>query len=274
MVPSRLDARLASFFTRLLTPFLNRERGSRQRLYLLGGILGAILIAMTLAVVKLVVLKMLPFDNKSEFQVMVDMPVGTPLERTAALMRELGAVLQPIPEVTDYQAYAGVSSPINFNGLVRQYYLRESAELGDIQVNLVDKHHRDRKSHEIAQAVRPALERTRPEVRRRRAGRGSAAGSAGAFAHRGRGLRPGLRRTDRGRQAGAREIRRHEGYRRHHRHRGCDCAQAGAAGAAEQSGDVGCGPEGHRRDDAHGPVGRIRNAHSQRRVEVRDPGAL
>ena len=99
---------------------------------------------------------MLPFDNKSEFQVVVNMPVGTPLEQTARVLRDMGQYLQTVPEVTDYQAYAGTASPINFNGLVRQYYLRESPELGDIQVNLVDKHHRDRKSHEIA-AVRPEL---------------------------------------------------------------------------------------------------------------------
>ena len=156
--PSRLDARLAQFFTRVMTPFLNRERGRKTRWILLAGILVAILAAMSLAVVRLVVLKMLPFDNKSEFQVIVDMPVGTPLERTASALREMSVVLQTVPEVTDYQAYAGTASPINFNGLVRQYYLRESAELGDIQVNLVDKHERSRQSHEIAQAVRPAIE--------------------------------------------------------------------------------------------------------------------
>jgi multidrug efflux pump subunit AcrB len=155
---SALDARLSRFFTRVITPFLNRERGRKARWLLLAGILVAILTSMALAVVQLVVLKMLPFDNKSEFQVVVDMPVGTPLERTASVLREIGAVLQTVPEVTDYQAYAGTASPINFNGLVRQYYLRESPELGDIQVNLVDKHHRSRKSHDIAQAVRPAIE--------------------------------------------------------------------------------------------------------------------
>ena len=155
--PSRLDARLSQFFTRIMQPFLRGRAGGRNRSYLLLGVLGAILVAVSLAAVKLVVLKMLPFDNKSEFQVVLDMPVGTPLETTAGVLREMGAVLQQVPEVTDYQAYAGTSSPINFNGLVRQYYLRESSELGDIQVNLVDKHHRDRQSHEIAQAVRPQL---------------------------------------------------------------------------------------------------------------------
>jgi multidrug efflux pump subunit AcrB len=149
--------KLTRFFTRVMTPFLNRERGRGSRLLLLGGIVLAILLAMSLAVVKLVVLKMLPFDNKSEFQVVVNMPVGTPVERTASAIREIGAYLQTVPEVTHYQAYAGTAAPINFNGLVRQYYLRESAELGDVQVNLVDKHRRDRKSHEIAGAVRPTI---------------------------------------------------------------------------------------------------------------------
>jgi len=104
-------------------------------------------------------LKMLPFDNKSEFQVVVDLPAGTPLEQTARVLREMGDHLKTVPEVTDYQAYAGAASPINFNGLVRQYYLRELPEQGDLQVNLMDKHHRDRQSHEIAQSLRPALER-------------------------------------------------------------------------------------------------------------------
>jgi multidrug efflux pump subunit AcrB len=152
------DPRLTGLFSRVMTPFLGGRAGRRNRLYLFGGVLAAIVLAMSLALLKLVVLKMLPFDNKSEFQVVVNMPVGTPLERTASVLRELGSVLQSVPEVTDYQAYVGTSSPINFNGLVRQYYLRESAELGDIQVNLTDKHERDRQSHEIVRAVRPALE--------------------------------------------------------------------------------------------------------------------
>ncbi|MFO1319825.1 MAG: efflux RND transporter permease subunit [Burkholderiales bacterium] len=152
--PGRLE-RLAA----RLVPFLRAEHGRRARTKLLVGILAAIAVSVGLAGVKLVVLKMLPFDNKSEFQVIVDMPSGTPVERTAGVLRELGAAIALVPEVTDYEAYAGTASPINFNGLVRQYYLRQSAESGDLQVNLVDKHHRDRKSHEIAQAVRPVLER-------------------------------------------------------------------------------------------------------------------
>jgi multidrug efflux pump subunit AcrB len=157
--PSRLDATLAAGFGRLLPPFLGGGNGGRNRMKLFAGVAIAILLAVSLAGVKLVVLKMLPFDNKSEFQVVVDMPAGTPLEQTARVLREMGAYLGNVPEVTDYQAYAGAASPINFNGLVRQYYLRELPEQGDLQVNLVDKHHRGRQSHEIAQAVRPALER-------------------------------------------------------------------------------------------------------------------
>src|SRR5450830_1417459 len=102
---------------------------------------------------------MLPFDNKSEFQVVVEMPAGSPLEATAATLHDLGAFLAQQPEVSDLQAYAGTASPITFNGLVRQYYLRAEAEQGDLQVNLVDKHHRSEKSHVIAQRLRPALEK-------------------------------------------------------------------------------------------------------------------
>ncbi len=123
------------------------------------GIVAAILLSLLLAVVQWVVLKMLPFDNKSEFQVVVDMPAGTPVENTAAALRAMGTYMATVPEVTDYQGYAGTATPINFNGLVRQYYLRQAPENGDLQVNLVDKHHRDRKSHEIAAAVRPELAR-------------------------------------------------------------------------------------------------------------------
>jgi multidrug efflux pump subunit AcrB len=153
----RLMAGLRAFFGRIMTPFLRRSEGRKARRALFGGIMAAILLAVSLAVVKLVVLKMLPFDNKSEFQVVLDMPVGTPVEETSRVLQEMGAHLATLPEVTDYQTYAGTAAPINFNGLVRQYYLRESPELGDIQVNLVDKHHRDRKSHEIALAARPKL---------------------------------------------------------------------------------------------------------------------
>jgi len=150
--------RLESFFQKLLGPFIAAERAVRNRRRLTIAVLLLIAVSVGLAGVKLVILKMLPFDNKSEFQVVVDMPAGTPVEITAAVLRELGAEIAKVPEVTDYQAYAGTASPINFNGLVRQYYLRTLPEQGDMQVNLVDKHARHRQSHEIASAVRPALE--------------------------------------------------------------------------------------------------------------------
>jgi multidrug efflux pump subunit AcrB len=156
--PDAAAGRLERFFAGLLGPFVSAARAVRNRRLLALAVLALILGSVSLAAVKLVVLKMLPFDNKSEFQVVVDMPAGTPVELTAAVLHEMGAVLATVDEVTDYQAYAGLSAPINFNGLVRQYYLRASSEMGDLQVNLVGKADRTRKSHEIAQAVRPALE--------------------------------------------------------------------------------------------------------------------
>ncbi len=122
------------------------------------GVAALIAVSLALPAIGLVLLKMLPFDNKSEFQVVVDMPAGTPVEQTAAVLHELGAYLATVPEVTDYQAYAGTAAPINFNGLVRQYYLRAGGEVGDMQVNLVDKHQRSEQSHAIATRVRPALQ--------------------------------------------------------------------------------------------------------------------
>ncbi|HEY7658716.1 MAG TPA: efflux RND transporter permease subunit [Burkholderiales bacterium] len=149
------SGRLERLSRRILGPFVASARHRRQMLV---AILALIAASVSLVAVKLVVLKMLPFDNKSEFQVVVDMPAGTPVEVTAAALRELGAHLATVPEVADYQAYAGLSAPINFNGLVRQYYLRAAPELGDLQVNLVAKEARSRKSHDIAQGVRPRLE--------------------------------------------------------------------------------------------------------------------
>ncbi|MCC7199734.1 MAG: efflux RND transporter permease subunit, partial [Gammaproteobacteria bacterium] len=148
---------LERLFGRLMGPFLQGPSAKRNRHRLYAGTVVAILVAVSFTGLKWVVMKMLPFDNKSEFQVVLNMPEGTPVEQTAAVLGELAAVIREVPEVTDYQAYAGTASPINFNGLVRQYYLRDGGELGDLQVNLVDKHERDRKSHDIARAVRPQL---------------------------------------------------------------------------------------------------------------------
>ncbi len=156
--PHGLSAKLAPLFERIFTPLLDERTGRRNRWLLGAGVAALIGLSLLLPVLGLVQLKMLPFDNKSEFQVVVDMPAGTPLERTAAVLHELGSHLGTLPEVTHYQAYAGTAAPINFNGLVRQYYLRSGGEVGDIQVNLVDKHHRSEQSHAIATRVRVELQ--------------------------------------------------------------------------------------------------------------------
>jgi multidrug efflux pump subunit AcrB len=156
--PSKLDARLDSTFRKLLTPFLDPIKGGAARVKLGIAVIVLILGSVSLAYFQLVVLKMLPSDNKGEFQVILDMPVGTPVEETARVLQEIGSELAQLGEVVNYQAYAGTAAPINFNGLVRQYYLRAAPEKGDIQVNLVDKHERSQKSHEIAVAVRDRVE--------------------------------------------------------------------------------------------------------------------
>ncbi len=150
-------AGLQRFFTRVMTPFLRQDAGRRNRWKLLGVLLGLIAASFALVGLRAVIMKMLPFDNKSEFQVLVDMPEGTPLEETQRVLLALADHVRTVPEVTDYQIYAGTAAPINFNGLVRQYYLRRAPWQGDIQVNLLPKEERDRKSHEIARSVRPPL---------------------------------------------------------------------------------------------------------------------
>ncbi len=151
------------FFNTVLGPFLDDKKGGRRRFGLLFVII-PILIALSVSLAmpfdpfKKVVLKMLPFDNKGEFQIVLDMPEGTTLEQTNRVLKEFSYQLNDVEEISDYQIYAGTAAPINFNGLVRQYYLRKGSNLGDIQVNLTDKHDRDRKSHEIALAVRLSLQ--------------------------------------------------------------------------------------------------------------------
>jgi multidrug efflux pump subunit AcrB len=152
------DTRIYRFFSRAMRPFLSGDGAPRRRVWLFGGMILAVLLSASLAVFQLVVLKMLPFDNKSELQVVVDLPEGSTLETTDALLGELAASVAEFPEVLHVQAYAGTSAPINFNGLVRQYYLRSGANVGDLQINLVDKHARDRQSHDIARAMRPQLD--------------------------------------------------------------------------------------------------------------------
>jgi multidrug efflux pump subunit AcrB len=158
--PGKITRTLQNFFTRTLTPLL---QSAKKRWLLAAGIGIGLLLSVSLALVPNsfvgVVLKMLPFDNKSEYQVVVDMPAGTPLENTTAALQEMTAYLSAQPEVANVQGYAGTASPITFNGLVRQYYLRAEAEGGDLQVNLIDAHDRSEQSHAIAQRHRPGLEK-------------------------------------------------------------------------------------------------------------------
>lgn len=113
--------------------------------------------AMATVVVGWVKVKMLPFDNKSEFQIILNMPEGSSLERTAQVARSMAAVVRAESEVTDYQIYVGTPAPYNFNGLVRHYFLRRGANVADIQVNLLPKQVRVAQSHDIAKRIRPAV---------------------------------------------------------------------------------------------------------------------
>jgi multidrug efflux pump subunit AcrB len=121
-------------------------------LLLLGG-------SVMLVVFKLVTVKMLPFDNKSELQVIIDMPEGSTLEHTASVAREIGEYISTVPEVMNYQVYAGTAAPFNFNGLVRHYFLRAGGNVADIQVNFVPKGQRTAQSHDIAKRIRPAVQK-------------------------------------------------------------------------------------------------------------------
>lgn len=146
------------FFQRLMSPFIIGQQAKRNRWFLMLGTMGLILLALALPVMKLVVLKMLPFDNKSELQIVVDMPEGTPLEQTLRVLDELSDYVVQVEEVKDVELYAGSAAPINFNGLVRQYYLRQSPHHGDLQINLVNKDARNRQSHDIALSLREPLQ--------------------------------------------------------------------------------------------------------------------
>ncbi|GAA6134382.1 efflux RND transporter permease subunit [Oceaniserpentilla sp. 4NH20-0058] len=150
--------KLYTVFNKIVRPLIQGEQAAKNRLKMLGLVIGLILLSVSLPVMKLVVLKMLPFDNKSEFQIIVDMPEGTPMENTLVTLEALAAELKTNPYVQDFQLYSGVNAPINFNGLVRQYYMRNEPHMGDIQVNLVDKNKRDLQSHDIALQLRPALQ--------------------------------------------------------------------------------------------------------------------
>jgi multidrug efflux pump subunit AcrB len=130
----------------------------RRRWSFYAGVLALLALSMGLVALRVVSVKMLPFDNKSEFQVVLDLPEGSTLETSAALGSEIAAYLATIPEVESTEVYAGTAAPFNFNGLVRHYFLRRGANVADVQVNLRPKGDRPRQSHAIAVAVRPAID--------------------------------------------------------------------------------------------------------------------
>ncbi len=134
---------------------LLENRKKRTLFFLI--VAGLLVMAFALIPLKLTRVKMLPFDNKSELQVVIDMPEGTTLEETAALTGEIAGFLKSVPEVTNFQSYVGTSAPFNFNGLVRHYFLRSGSNVADIQVNFVGKDERKAQSHDIAKRIRPHI---------------------------------------------------------------------------------------------------------------------
>ena len=148
------EARLHRFYSWIFTPLLAR---AWRRWALLAGVVVLLLLSVALVAWEVVTVKMLPYDNKSEIQVVVDTDEGTTLEETAAIARELAVAVRALPEVSDVQVYVGTSAPFNFNGLVRHYFLRSGANVADLQVNLLPKHDRTRASHPFAIAVRELL---------------------------------------------------------------------------------------------------------------------
>jgi multidrug efflux pump subunit AcrB len=148
-------ATIRRWYTRILRPLLESRR--RAQLFLFG-IVGALAVSVLLVVLGLVPVKMLPFDNKNELQLMFDMPEGTPLESTDAVVREFDSLLARVPEVTNFESYSGVASPFDFNGMVRHYYARRAPWQADIRINLAPKSVRAQSSHQIALRIRPLVE--------------------------------------------------------------------------------------------------------------------
>jgi multidrug efflux pump subunit AcrB len=142
-------------YRRIMTPLIQSRR---NRLLFFLGVAVLFLISVALVPLGLVRVKMLPFDNKSELQVIINMPDGTPLEQTARVTQALGAELARQPDVLNYQTYTGTSGPYNFNGLVRHYYMRSQPNQADIQVNLLPAKQRSVQSHAIAKRLRPLLD--------------------------------------------------------------------------------------------------------------------
>jgi len=148
------ESRLTAFYRHWMGRLLHEQK---LRNGFLISVVILLVLSCSLLYFKAVTVKMLPFDNKNELQVIIDAPEGTPLEQTARMTREMGDALRTVPEVTDFQLYIGTSAPFNFNGLVRHYFLRKGANLADIQVNLLHKGDRSIQSHDVAKKIRPLL---------------------------------------------------------------------------------------------------------------------
>ncbi|WP_461643188.1 efflux RND transporter permease subunit [Labilibaculum euxinus] len=149
------DSMVYKLYSATISPMLESKW---KRWSFIGTVVVLLLASTTLVYFKQVAVKMLPFDNKNEFQVVIDMPEGTTLERTAVVAKELAAYISQQEDVVDYQTYVGTAAPMNFNGLVRHYDLRRGSNVADIQVNLTHKDERDEQSHDIAKLMRPALQ--------------------------------------------------------------------------------------------------------------------
>lgn len=146
--------RLGRWYRRVAVPVITSQRTARRFLIAVGL---ATLAALLLFPLKAVTVKLLPFDNKSELAVVLDLPEGTTLEETARTLQQIAVVAESLPEMQSAQLYAGTSAPFNFNGLVRHYYMRQQPELGDVQLNLLPRHERSRASHAIALDLRERL---------------------------------------------------------------------------------------------------------------------
>jgi multidrug efflux pump subunit AcrB len=145
---------LTRIYRRVMGPLIEHRT---WRWGFLGGITALLAGSMGFVALGWTKVKMLPFDNKSEFQIILNMPEGSSMEQTAQAAREIAAAVRVEPEVTDYQIYAGVAAPFNFNGLVRHYFNRRGASVADLQINLTSKHERKAQSHDIARRIRPRV---------------------------------------------------------------------------------------------------------------------
>ena len=150
------DTSLYLLYSRLISPLVSQRKNAWLFLVV---IILLFFAASSLPLFRTVPLKLLPYDNKNEFQVVIDMPEGTTLERTQAITQQVADYLKTIPEVKEITGFAGLSSPMDFNGMVRHYYLRQGGHVADIRVTLADRLNREHQSHEIITRIRPDIEK-------------------------------------------------------------------------------------------------------------------